>query len=46
MPNAQENKCNLSEVIAFNVFFKWQLVLWLDKRNWGTDKARGFANPY
>lgn len=46
MPHAQENKYNLSEVNAFYVFLIWQLALWLDKKDWGPDRARGFANPY
>lgn len=46
MPNAQGNKCNLSEVNAFYVFFIWQLALWLDKKDWKPDRAGGFANPY
>ena len=42
----KKNKCNLSEVNAFYVFFIWQLVLWLDKKDWGADRAWGFAKPY
>lgn len=30
--NAQENKCNLSEVNAFSVLLMWQLTLWFNKK--------------
>lgn len=33
-------------LMLFNVFFIWQLVLWFDKKDWGPDRPRGFANPY